>query len=194
MTSTGLLWPYATVSRSMSDGTKTEGTEMTEAADTSTSTETGTETSEQQEQGKTFTQAEVDQMINQRAERIARQRYSDYDDLKSKAAVSQTLEERLAGVESELTATKASALRTRIAAKYGISTEGEKDSPSDADLILTGTDEATLTAQAQRFAGRREEQKQQQSNVAPNEGGTKKQGKGDDGLREFTRDLFNQPD
>ena len=91
-------------------------------------------------------QAEVDRIVK---ERVARERakYSDYDELKAKAAGSQTLEERLASLEGELTTAKAAALRSDIAAKHGLSAE-------DRDLFLTGTDESTLTAQAQRLAGR----------------------------------------
>ena len=54
-------------------------------------TDTGTTAPEQQntgtgDQGKTFTQAEVDAIILKRAERVAADRFSDYGDLKAKAA------------------------------------------------------------------------------------------------------------
>lgn len=55
------------------------------------------------------------------------------------------------------TATKATteALRYRIAGAHGISTTPSEDGkPSDADLFLTGTDEASMTAQAERLAAR----------------------------------------
>lgn len=49
----------------------------------------------------------------------------------------------------------AEALRYRIAAKHGISTKpGENGEPSDADLFLTGADEATVEAQAAALAAR----------------------------------------
>lgn len=47
------------------------------------------------------------------------------------------------------------ALRYRIAAAHGISTAPGKDGePSDAELFLTGTDEAAMTAQAARLSAR----------------------------------------
>lgn len=166
---------------------------MTDSTDAA-GTETVTEGAEQQEQGKTFTQAEVDALIAQRADRIAKQRFPDYDELKTKAAGAQTLEERLGSLEKELSATKAEALRTSIAARFGISTEkGAKGEPSDADLFLTGTDESVLTAQAQRLAVRQADSKKQ-GNVAPKEGATTTQGKDDTELREFARDLFTRAD
>ena len=154
----------------------------------------GGEGEQTQEQQATFTQAEVDRIVAQRAERIAKQRYGDYDDLKAKAEGAKTLEERFAAVESELATTKADALRTRIASKYGISTEAPKDGePSDADLFLTGTDEATLTAQAQRLAAQVADRKQH-GNVAPKEGTTTTTGGADQETREFARNLFGSAD
>lgn len=58
--------------------------------------------------------------------------------------------DRIAALEQEATAAKASALRFKIAAKFQVSDE-------DADLFLTGTDEDTLTKQAERLAQRTEE-------------------------------------
>lgn len=57
-----------------------------------------------------------------------------------------------AAKDAEETAAKAvaEALRLRVAAKHGISDE-------DADLLLTGTDEETLTKQAKALAARNEE-------------------------------------
>jgi len=47
------------------------------------------------------------------------------------------------------------ALRYKIASTHGISTQpGEDGKPSDADLFLTGSDEASMTAQAERLAAR----------------------------------------
>lgn len=167
----------------MTDVTTTEGAE------------TATEGEQQQEQ--TLTQADVNKLIAKvRSEerRKASEQYADYDELKTKAAGAKTLEERLAEVEGKLTATQADALRTRIAAKYGISTEkGEKDAPSDADLFLTGSDEATLTAQAQRLAGRAAESKKN-GNVAPKEGATTNTGNPNGEEREFVSNLFGGSD
>ena len=52
----------------------------------------------------------------------------------------------------ERDAARAEALRFRIASKFAISDE-------DADLFLTGTDEETLTRQAQRLAARENDKK-----------------------------------
>lgn len=55
--------------------------------------------------------------------------------------------ERIATLEQQATAAQRDALRFKVAAKHGIGDE-------DADLFLTGADEATLTKQAERLAGR----------------------------------------
>jgi len=167
----------------MSDATTTDAASAeTAAADEGKQTET-----------QTVSQADVDRIVK---ERVARERakYADYDDLKAKAEGSKTLEERLAAMETELTTTKTQALKTSIAAKFGISTEpGAKGEPSDADLFLTGSDADSLTAQAQRLAGRDADRKKQ-GNVAPNEGSTKSEGTEDGDKREFARSLFGSTD
>ncbi|MFC9769276.1 hypothetical protein [Rhodococcus jostii] len=53
--------------------------------------------------------------------------------------------ERLAALEAENATVKAEALRYKIAAKHTVSDE-------DAELFLTGSDEQTLTRQAERLA------------------------------------------
>jgi hypothetical protein len=163
---------------------------------TEVATETdATEAEQQQEQGKTFTQAEVDQLIAQRADRIARSRYPDYDDLKAKAGQTVTAEERLANLEKELTSTRTEALRSRVAARFGISTEPGKDGdPSDADLFLTGADEEALTAQAQRLAARQAESKKP-GNLAPKEGESKTHGTAtEQEERKYAKNLFSGSD
>lgn len=143
-------------------------------------------------QGTTFTQADIDRIVKDRLAQQAKNQFGDYDDLKSKAAGAKTLEDRLGTLESELSATKAEALRTSIAARFKVSTEkGPKGEPSDADLFLTGTDEASLIAQAERLAGRDADRKKQ-GNFAPKEGTTPKGDPGSEDLREFTRKLFNK--
>jgi hypothetical protein len=169
---------------------------MTDATDTGTAGADGADTTTgdgEQSKGQAFTQADVDRIVRERLAQQAKNKFGDYDDLKSRAGVAQTLEERLASLESELSTTRADALRTNIAAKFGISTEkGPKGEPSDADLFLTGSDESTLTAQAQRLAGREADRKKQ-GNVAPREGATTTSGQ-DDGLRDFTKRLFGEAD
>lgn len=143
------------------------------------------------QQGTVFTQAEVDRIVGDRVTR-ERAKYADYDELKTKAGQATTAEERIAALEQKLSTTEASALRTRIAAKFSISTEpGKDDSPSDADLFLTGADEATLTKQAERLAGRVADRKKQ-GNVAPKEGTTSTSGSEDSELRETARQLFRR--
>jgi len=92
-------------------------------------------------------------------ERVKRAKPADYDDLKAKAA---RLDDAKAAAERERDAAKAEAARLRIATKFGISDE-------DADLFLTGTDEATLTKQAERLAQRAEGRKKN-GNYVPGEG------------------------
>jgi hypothetical protein len=119
---------------------------------------------------KTLTQAEVDKIISKtRAEerRKASEKYSDYDDLKKAADGKQTAEQQIADLQQKFAQSEANALRLRVAGRFGISTApGEDGGPSDADLFLTGTDEDTLTAQAQRLAAREEERKNNQPLVS----------------------------
>lgn len=169
---------------------------MTDATNTDAGAEEAAGPGEQQqEQAKSFTQAEVDAIIRDRLKQQERTKFGDYNDLKTKAEGAKTLEDRLGSLEAELSTTKAQALRTSIAARFGISTEkGAEGEPSDADLFLTGTDEDTLTKQAQRLATRQADSKKQR-NVAPNEGGTKTIGKPEEQeAREFAASLFGGSD
>ncbi|PYY32361.1 hypothetical protein [Curtobacterium sp. MCBD17_030] len=132
-----------------------------------------------------ITQSEVDRIVK---ERVARERakYADYDELKAKADGAKTVEQKLADLEGKYSAAEARAIRSDIAAKHGISAE-------DRDLFLTGTDEATLTAQAERLAAREADRKKN-GNVAPKEGTTTTTGGPSKDMREFTRTLFGQTD
>lgn len=136
------------------------------------------------------TQADLDKVIG---ERIARERakYADYKDVKAKAArldeieeanktEAQKLSDAKAAAEKERDAARAEALRLRIATKHGISDE-------DADLFLTGTDEETLTKQAERLSQRSEDRKKQGNHV-PREGTTPHAGESDE--RALARSLF----
>jgi hypothetical protein len=173
---------------------------MSTAATTSTTTEqpsaTGTEAQpngeqqQQQTEGQSFTQADVDRIVRERLKQQEKNKFGDYDDLKTKAGDVPTLEQRVKDMESRAAAAEAAALRASVAAEFGISTKkGPKGEPSDADLFLTGTDESTLTAQAQRLAGRVED-RQKHGNVARREGTTTSTGKDDTDEREFVRNLF----
>lgn len=155
-----------------------------------------TETPKPGEQPKpagTFTQADVDRIVQDRLAQQAKNKFGDYEALKTEAGKSKTLEERVAEMESRASKAEQDALRATVAAAHGISTKkGANGEPSDADLFLTGTDEATLTAQAERLAGRAAEQKKH-GNIAPKEGNPVAQ-TGDEkaDLREFTKKLFNK--
>lgn len=102
----------------------------------------------------------------------------------SQKTAEQKFGERLAEMEKRAADAESKALRSDIAAKFGINAE-------DRDLFLTGTDESTLTAQATRLAAREADRKKQ-GNVAPKEGATKVSSEGDSGKREFLNSLMNR--
>lgn len=132
----------------------------------------------------TFTaeqQAEVNRIVQERVQRVEA-KYADYDDLKSAADGAKTVEQKLADLEAKHAEAEARALRSDIATKHGISAE-------DRDLFLTGSDEATLTAQAKRLADRAADQKKN-GNRAPKEGGATTDADKNKDLRDFTRELF----
>lgn len=131
------------------------------------------------------------------ADRVNRERakFADYKDVKTKAAEFDKLAqankseqekfaERVAALEKENQTIRSEALRSRIQAKYSISDE-------DTELFLTGTDEDSLTRQAERLAARETDRKKQ-GNVAPKEGANNSPATGDD--REFVRGLFSGSD
>ena len=147
----------------------------------SDTTETTTETTET-EVDKTFTQADVDKIVRDRLAQQAKNKFGDYDTLKAKADGAKTLEEKFTELESKYTQAEARALRSDIAARHGISAE-------DRDLFLTGSDEATLEAQAKRLAERVADQKKN-GNRAPKEGGTTTTDDGKKDIRTFAKNLF----
>ena len=141
----------------------------------------------QQENGgenksKTFTQAELDQIISDRLAQQAKNKFGDYDALKAQAAGAKTVEQQLADLSAKHDEAVARALLSDIAAKYGISAD-------DRDLFLTGSDEAALTAQAERLAERTADQKRN-GNRAPKEGGTTNSDGKDTEMRTFVSNLF----
>lgn len=132
----------------------------------------------------------------QLAERLARAKPADYDDLKAKAARLDEIEaanksevdkarDAAATAETERDKARAEAMRLRIAAKHGISDD-------DADLFLTGADEATLTKQATALASR-SDRKTKTGNFVPAEGTNAGEAK-PDAMREFARQLFGKTD
>ena len=149
---------------------------MSENESTNESTSEGEDTS--------LSQSEVDKIVAKvRAEerRKASEKYKDYDDLKAKAGEKQTLEERIAEMEQQTERAVAMALRSDIAAEFGISKE-------DRDLFLLASDEDTLRAQAKRLADRDAERKK--SLHVPKEGNVTDPVNGDD--KEFVRQLFGR--
>jgi hypothetical protein len=92
--------------------------------------------------------------------------------------------DRLRSLEAERDDAKRDALRFKVASKFGIADD-------DVDLFLTGTDEETLTKQAERLADRATAARKG-GNVVPREG-TSAPAK-DDEVREFTRNLFAKRD
>ena len=58
--------------------------------------------------------------------------------------------DRIAELESKVAETTVAALRFKVASKFGINDE-------DADLFLTGSDEETITKQAERLAAKQED-------------------------------------
>lgn len=151
-------------------------------SDTS-STDTTEQTSEETQ---TFTQADVDRIVKDRLAQQAKNKFGDYDELKQKAGQSKTLEDRFGELEKRAATAEARALRSDIAAKHGISAE-------DRDLFLTGADEDTLTAQAERLAARDRAVKKT-GNTAPKEGATITTDGGQGEEREFVGNLFGTSD
>ena len=145
----------------------------------------GTSTEESGEPQQSLPQSEVDKIVAKvRAEerRKATEKFKDYDDLKAKAGEKQTLEERIAEMEQRTAQAVATALRSDIAAEFGISKE-------DRDLFLTATDEDTLRAQAKRLADRDADRKK---NLPPVSKEGTVTGPTDNQDREFARQLFGR--
>lgn len=152
----------------------------------SDTTETTTTETTETDADKTFTQADVDKIVRDRLAQQAKNKFGDYDALKAKADGAKTLEEKFTELESKYTQAEARALRSDIAARHGITAE-------DRDLFLTGSDEATLEAQAKRLAERVADQKKN-GNVARKEGGTSNSGDPDKDMRTAVRNLFGRAD
>lgn len=130
----------------------------------------------------TFTKDDVERIVKDRLAQQAKNKFGDYNDLKAKAAGAQTVEQKLADLEQKHAAAETRALRSDIAAKHSISAE-------DRDLFLTGSDEATLTAQAERLAAREGDRKKQ-GNHAPREGNNPSSASDPTGLRDVARSVF----
>lgn len=88
--------------------------------------------------------------------------------------------DRLAVAEKAATDAQREALKFKIASKFTIGDE-------DADLFLTGSDEESLTKQAERLTARESERKKS-NNVVPKEGASSTATATDE--RTFVRELF----
>lgn len=148
--------------------------------------ENETPTTEDSNEGESaLSQADVDKIVAKvRAEerRKASEKFKDYDDLKVKASEKHTLEERIAEMEQQTQRAVATALRSDIAAEFGISKE-------DRDLFLTASDADMLRAQAKRLSDRDADLKKKAPHV-PKEGNVTSPA--DSGEREFVRQLFGR--
>lgn len=139
-----------------------------------------------------------------RAEAKAVEKFSDYDDLKAKAARLDALEQdkksaeekltdRIAGLEAELTKTREDlgksaqeATRARIQAKYKVSDD-------DAELFLTASDAEGLEKQAKAIADRIADRKAKGPVVTAQKGGEQQDPKADP-MRELADALFPDSD
>lgn len=139
-------------------------------------------------------QDDLNRVVGERVKR-ATAKFSDYKELQAKAtrlaeieAAGQTEAEkalaRVTELEAELSGVRAESMRLRIATENGIT------DADDIALLLTGTDEETLVAQAKRIAARDADRKKNGNHV-PREG-TTPSSPGDAGERQFARSLFSE--
>lgn len=142
----------------------------------------------QEGEPKTFDEAYVKKLRDEaakhrteaKANAVAAKRLAEIEE--AQKTESQKQAEALAAAQRDAETARAEALRFRIASKFQVSDE-------DADLFLTGTDEETLTKQAERLTERAEERKKN-GNQVPREGTNPTQPTDD--VREFARALFNR--
>lgn len=159
-------------------------TSTTEATDTAADDTTTTAKAETGGEKPQDIPPEVKQALrkaNKEAESL-RLKLKEYEDRDKTEA--EKLAERAATAERERDEANAAALRLRIAAKHGISDE-------HADLFLNGTDEATLTEQAEQLA-QIAGSSRKRSNHVPREGTTPASGGSDE--RQFAQSLFSGGD
>lgn len=157
-----------------------KATETTETTETTTDPGTGSETSE----ADTWKARAREWERKAKANTAAAEALAKLED--AQKSETQKLTDAAATARAEADAAKADALRWRVAAKHGISDD-------DAELFLTGTDEVTLTRQAERLAGVAAEKKKN-GNAPRTEGRTPPTKAGDDPVRELARNLFGRTD
>jgi hypothetical protein len=139
------------------------------------------------DEGKTFSQADVDAAVEKIAAKIraeerrkVSEKFADYDDLKSKAEGAKTLEDRIAEMETRATKAEIEALRAKHAT----------DVPEKLRPLLTGTTDEELKAQRDLLIDGESERKKK-NNVSPREGNNPKSD-GSSELGEFTKNLFDR--
>ncbi len=154
-----------------------------------TTTDTTTTEPPEGEEAKTF-DAEYVEKLRKESAKYRTEAKANADAAKRLAEIEEaqkTEAERTADKLRELEAQRdgavQEALRFKVASKFGINDE-------DVDLFLTGTDEETLTKQAERLAQRTSDKKKQGNHV-PREGTTPRE-PAEDEMRAFTRQLFDQ--
>lgn len=131
----------------------------------------------------TFTQADVDRIVRERVKR-EREKFADYDDLKVRAEGAKSLEERVAEIERHAKESEARAMRAEVANAKGLT-------PTQAKRLI-GTTREELEADADELLMDIGTQ-QKQGNRVPSEGKNPPKA-GDDGMREFARNLFAAAD
>lgn len=129
----------------------------------------------------TFTQADVDRIVKERVKRV-QDKFSDYDDLKTKADGAKTLEDRVAEIERQAKESEERAMRAEVANAKGLT-------PTQAKRLIGGTREE-LEADADELLKDIGAQKQTGNHV-PREGKNPKPG-GNDDERAFARELFGR--
>jgi len=106
-------------------------------------------------EGELHTQEHVDQIVKQRAERLAKQNYGDYDDLKAKAAkvdtISQEFEDKLkskddelAKITGDLTTAKLETDKVKLMQEFGLS--------DDLGEFVTGTTVDEMRSRAEKLS------------------------------------------
>lgn len=141
---------------------------MSETQSEQTSEQTPQEGASEQEQAKTFDADYVDKLRKEAAKyrteaksnAEAAKRLAEIEE--SNKSEAEKAADKIRALEEQLSTTQRDALRLKVAAKHGISDD-------DADLFLTGSDEETLTRQAERLAAR-EQTRTATGNRVPTEG------------------------
>lgn len=155
---------------------------MTDQIDGSTDTSPSPATVAAQVQSRRFTPDEVNAEVARALRDHRVEKPADYDDVKLAAERAAELEHTIKGLEGEMARVQLDSLRLSIAARFGVSAD-------DAAVLMTGSDEASLTMQAERLA----QSFRPLGNVSPREGGTAQtgtRGREQQEMREYVSELF----